>query len=540
MSHPLRTLRRTHAMALALLCACTMTACASHLFRRASSQTAENLTGPKGSEAQLAQQIDQILAAPEAQGSTISLLVTNGEEVVYSRGADARHMAASNLKLLTTAAALNELGEDYRFRTEVLIDGRVRHGVLIGNLYLRGSGDPTIDANGYAKLAEQVRASGIEKIRGALVFDDTWFEATQLNPGWEIGDEPSHDAAPISALTMAVNDEYQISSFELDIGPGSSPGAPAQVTVRPTRATLELTNRTTTLSQGSNAITVNREHGTNRIVVSGSVASRVNYYLAVPDSTAYVAAWFRQMLRQAGVKHMGVVQTGIHTPAGARPVAEQTSMPLRQLLVYTMKLSNNAQAEILIKSLGAEKAGTGSWSAGCQAVAKFLDANGIDSKGVAQVDGSGLSRHNFVQVGIVAQLLSLARRKPWFQTFFDALPLAGDPEKLVGGTLSARMQGTPAAGNLRAKTGTLSGVSGLSGYVTSRDGKSLIFSILSDNFLVPAKQFNSAVTDKIAVALASWCSAGECAAPINAGDFSNDQTRQWHMTAGSVERDGGG
>jgi D-alanyl-D-alanine carboxypeptidase/D-alanyl-D-alanine-endopeptidase (penicillin-binding protein 4) len=505
-------LRRMHAVALVSVCGITGWPAPSSGSTSLPIQTEESPAASKMGVAQLARQIDGILAVPETRGGTISVLVRDGDQVIYSHGDNERQVAASNLKLLTAAAALEELGEDYRFHTDVLIDGNVEHGVLKGNLYLRGSGDPTIDARGYAQLAEEVSARGIKTIKGALIFDDTWFEPTQLNPNWEIGDEASSDAAPISALTIAVNDEYVTSSVKLNIVRGATEGAPAQVTLQPTNATLELINRTTTLGEGSNRLTVSREHGTNRIVVSGGIASDIDYYLAVPNPTAYVAAWFQQMLKQVGVKHTGTVQAGIATPAGARLLAQHTSISLRQLLVYTMKLSNNAQAEVLLKTLGAVKTGTGSWAAGCLAVAQFLDTNGIDSEAMTQVDGSGLSRHDSVAVGTIVQLLSVARGKPWFQAFYDALPVAGDPGELIGGTLSTRMRGTAAEGNLRAKTGTLSGVSALSGYVTNRDGRVLVFSILSSHFLVPVCQFNSEVIDKIAVALASWCSAGGCVA----------------------------
>jgi D-alanyl-D-alanine carboxypeptidase/D-alanyl-D-alanine-endopeptidase (penicillin-binding protein 4) len=188
------------------------------------------------------------------------------------------------------------------------------------------------------------------------------------------------------------------------------------------------------------------------------------------------------------------------TPANARVLAERASMTLGELLVPFLKLSNNMHAEVLLKAMGRAASGQGTWAAGLAAASAALSALGVDMTVQRQVDGSGLSRQDLLTNRQLTTLLLAARAEPWFPVWYEALPIAGAADRMVGGTLRSRMVGTPAAGNVHAKTGTLTGVSALSGYVTDATGRRLVFSMINNNSLSGV----AALTDAVAVALASY------------------------------------
>lgn len=190
-------------------------------------------------------------------------------------------------------------------------------------------------------------------------------------------------------------------------------------------------------------------------------------------------------------------------------MARHDSMTLGELMTPFLKLSNNGHAEVLTKEIGRVLSGSGTWSAGLTAISEYVADTGMDTGKLRQRDGSGLSRRNLVPATEFVDLLAAVRAEPWFATWYAALPIAGQPERFVGGTLRSRMAGTPAAGNVHAKTGSLTGVSGLSGYVTSADGRLLAFSILLNNYLTASVK---ALEDQIAVALAGYREDGSTAA----------------------------
>jgi D-alanyl-D-alanine carboxypeptidase/D-alanyl-D-alanine-endopeptidase (penicillin-binding protein 4) len=204
------------------------------------------------------------------------------------------------------------------------------------------------------------------------------------------------------------------------------------------------------------------------------------------------------------VRVLGRDKLSIATPAAARTLAAHESMTLAELMVPFLKLSNNGHAEVLVKAIGRKLSGQGTWSAGLAGMRTTLTAMGMDMATMRQSDGSGLTRFNLVPPAEIADLLAAAKGKPWFTKWYDALPIAGNAERFVGGTLRSRMRNTPAANNVHAKTGSLTGVSGLSGYVTDADGHVLVFSILLNNYLVSGTSVKTGIEDRIAVALAGF------------------------------------
>jgi D-alanyl-D-alanine carboxypeptidase/D-alanyl-D-alanine-endopeptidase (penicillin-binding protein 4) len=456
--------------------------------------TSAQAAGP--GTAQLTATIDAILADPALEGAHAGVVVVNPAtgETLYNREGDIRLMPASNTKLLTSAAAMESLGTGYRFTTDV------RRVAGDDDLYLRGTGDPTMLASDYKALAASVAQAGMTTIEGDLVADDTWFDKVRLGNSWNWDDEANFVAAPVSALTISPDTTYNSGSVIVAVTPGAAAGAAAGVALAPETGALKVVNTATTVASGG-SLTVTRQHGTNTIVVSGSItvgAAADRRTVAVDDPTAVAADVFRRALAAQGVTVKGDIVTG-GTPSSATVVASRRSMTLGELAIPFLKLSNNNHAELLTKALGRKVSNSGTWSAGLAAITTYLRSVGVDPATLRQVDGSGLSRRNFVPPLALAKLLVAARAEPWFTTWYNALPVAGNPATLVGGTLASRMRGTPAADNVHAKTGTLTGASALSGYVTDADGDLLVFSIVM-NFHIPAV---TALQDQIAIALAT-------------------------------------
>ncbi|OPF82640.1 D-alanyl-D-alanine carboxypeptidase/D-alanyl-D-alanine-endopeptidase [Streptomyces antioxidans] len=458
--------------------------------------------GADASRAPIGDAIDTILADPLLKGGAAGVVVADADSgaVLYRHRPDDRLMPASNTKLFTSAAAMGLLGPDHRFRTDVLTDGS-RHGrVLRGDLYLRGTGDPTMLAGDYDRLAKGVADAGITKVSGRLIADDTRFDAQRVGRSWAADDESSYYAAQISALTLAPDTDYDAGSVIVEVTPGAATGDRPKVTVTPPNAYVRIDNRATT---GSGGLTVERQHGSNTITVSGALpagAATAKEWVSVWAPTGYATSVFADALERHGVRVAGPTRLGRAAPADARTVASHRSMPLREMLVPFMKLSNNIHAEALTKAIGYATAGRGTWDAGLAAIADWLKKRGVDSGEVRQVDGSGLSRMDNIAAGRLTELLLSVRDEPWYPDWYASLPVACAPDRFVGGTLRTRMCSTPAAGNARGKTGSLTGASALSGYVTDADGRELVYSVVLNNYLAASVKN---LEDAIVVTLAA-------------------------------------
>ena len=438
--------------------------------------------------------LDAILKDKRLDGATVDLIVRDARtgKVLYDHGSDRPVTPASNNKIQTSTAAFGLLGGGYRFRTSVSTKG--------GDLYLTGTGDPTMRAAQYDRLAKTIAAAGIKQVKGDLVADDTWFDAKRTAPDWDPTDLPYSYAAPISALTVSPDDEFDAGSINVRVTPGD-PGDPAHAELTPKTGVVKLDNRAKTGKAGSaSTLNVTRENGT--IVVKGSYpadGAAADNLVSVANPTRYAADVFRRALKRHGVTVAGGIERG-RTPAGARRVATHRSIPLSKLATPFLKLSNNGIAETLVKSVGRVKAGQGSWSAGLPLVKAYLKRMGEDTGQVTLTDGSGLSNTNRTTARQLSNALLKARTRPWFRTWYDALPIAGKPDPMVGGTLAERMAGTAAAGNVHAKTGSLTGATALSGYVTGPKGRKLVFSSVFNGYQGDAPKD---IEDKIAVRLAS-------------------------------------
>ncbi|GAA2147322.1 D-alanyl-D-alanine carboxypeptidase/D-alanyl-D-alanine-endopeptidase [Kitasatospora kazusensis] len=465
---------------------------------------------PSPADPALTADIDAILADARLAGAQagVEVLDTSTGQVVYQHQADSLLTPASTLKNVTSAAALDLLGPDHVFTTEVRTTGDRYGSVLDGDLVLRGGGDPTLLTQDLDDLAAKVAAAGITTVTGRVLADGSRYDNVPLGPGWAWDDEPVSYSPQISGLTVSTDAEYTMDNVQVTVTPGTQ-GGPANISLNPAETPVQLVGQVTTGAAGSPATAyATRLNGVNQIALSGSLpvgAAPATYWTTVADPTTLTGDVFAGALARHGVNVFNPVRTATGSET-SQPLLSHDSQPLANVILPMLKISNNGMAEQLIKEIGKVKGGQGSWATGVAQVKGFLAANGLASPVGRQVDGSGLSRYDLISPAKMTGLLKVAATKPWFQSWYDALPVAGNPDRMVGGTLANRMRGTAAVNNVHAKTGSMSGVDNITGYATTPDGRRLAFTVMVNNF---AGVTPRPLLDAIAVRLA----AGPAAAP---------------------------
>ncbi len=426
--------------------------------------------------------------------------------VLYARDADKGFMPASNLKLYTTAAALETLGPDYRFETRIYANGPVRGGVLKGDLVVVGSGDPSISGRYIndtpttailARWARAVRDAGIRRVQGSVVGDDNCFDDNHRAGSWQLDYFQEWYAAENSGLAINEN------CYDVLVTPGRKPGDPAKAQFQiPTRY-LTLRNDVKTTGPagkgaGDPAISLRRTLEGNEVTVTGTIpsdAAPFRLWGGVRNGTLYTATLFAEELARQGVRvdrgpaDVDDLADGAKRsePGRLRLIHLHQSQPLSRLLAIVNKPSQNFYADQLLKVIGKTGYGRGDFDAGERVVKDLLTTAGLDARGLQMVDGSGLSRQNLVEPRLTEGLLAYMATRPNFQVFLQSLPIAG-----VDGTLSRRMRGTAAENNVRAKTGYIGRVRSLSGYAVSRDRHTIAFSMMINNYLTDTKLVNDA------------------------------------------------
>ena len=321
----------------------------------------------------------------------------------------------------------------------------------------------------FAEWAETLKANGVRTIAGRIIGDDRAFDSETLGPGWAWDDLPGRDAAGVSAL------QYNENTVQATITPGAAVGTAALVRFAPPGSGLDLDNELTTAAPGTlPSIVARRSAGSPRLELRGSIplaGEPVVRILSVDNPTLFFVTVFRDTLISHGIEVRGpavdVDEVGGAPPAGEGVVLTvHHSPPLATLAMRLMKNSVNLYAETLLKTMGAD-AGAPTFESGRMAAAQTLESWGVSPAGVVQVDGSGLSRYNYVTADTLVTVLMHVDREDGMRERFEAsLPIAGRD-----GTLATRMKGTAADGNARAKSGTLANVRSLAGYVTSAEGE---------------------------------------------------------------------
>lgn len=416
----------------------------------------------------------------------MSIRSADTNELLYDYNGGIRLRPASNMKLLTAAAALSSLGHNHRFTTEVWIDKKIVGNILKGNVYLKGKGDPTLLKEDLDHLAKEIKNYGIEEIEGRVIGDDSWYDRVRLSPDLIWSDEETYYGAQVSALTISPDKDYDAGTVILELKPGKNIGDPAEITMLPKSSRVTIENKAMTASPDSaSMIEIKREHGKNMIKVEGLLpmdSKPKKKWVSVWEPGEWTAHLFKQALRQQGITVKEPSTLGI-TPKNAIKIADHVSMPLSELLKPFMKLSNNGHADVLVKEMGKVSLGEGSFEKGLEVLERELARYGIEPANHLIRDGSGISHLTMVTANDISSLLYQVQKEDWFNVFLDSLPIAGNEDRLDGGTLRSRLNGTPLAGKVRAKTGTLTSVTSISGYLTTETGKELIFSILLNNLL---------------------------------------------------------
>jgi D-alanyl-D-alanine carboxypeptidase/D-alanyl-D-alanine-endopeptidase (penicillin-binding protein 4) len=471
-----------------------------------------------GSE--LEQQINQMIDESPFRSARWGISVVSLPEgrVVYERDADKQFIPASNMKIYTTGVALELLGADYRWRTSAYATGQPSgDGTIQGDLILYGRGAPDLTSqskggnnNSLDRLAENLHARGIKRINGNVIGDESYFRGNLWGDGWQWNDIQWYFGAEASALSVN-NNEIDVNLF-----PPTSSNSPPQIKANDPEGYIQLDNR---MAAGSGAnrstIGVHRALSENRIEVWGEFDSRTRGFgvrLAVHNPALWAAKMFLAELRSRGIQVNGkadsrnarVAPSQRFDPASAVDLAYVTSPPLSEIAKITNKDSNNLYAELVLRTLGRERAAMldlpdppgrerGDDEAGLALIRVWLARIGALPEGTALHDGSGLSRLNLVTPGATTRLLTFFSQAPSGRVFEATLPISGQD-----GTLSGRLK--TVAGRVHAKTGSLTYTSGLSGYINAADGGRLAFAIFCNDY---SGRGNSArLTDQIVALLA--------------------------------------
>lgn len=414
----------------------------------------------------------------DGRWGAIVVSLTRGD-TLFAREPDAPVLPASTMKMFTSVLAFDRLGPDWRFRTEVLRTGPLEaDGTVRGDLVVRGDGDPSFSrrfwgggdyGTGYdapaRALARRVAAAGVKHVTGDVVGDASAFEARTIPDGWLTRYAGSGYAAPFGALSM--NENIVVVAVSGD----------GRVTLEPATAGIRVENTVRVTGGGGMNVHVFRATD-GHVVARGTVGRSAGVrrlQLTVADPTTFTAGAVRAALAAEGVAVDGGLRTG-PAPAGAEAVAQLESPPLRELVAVMNRESINHFAELIFRAAarGSQRDSVGSAAAGNALLGRFLvERVGARPGAVAVTDGSGLSVLDHVTARAMVQLLGYAHRAAFGPAFHASLPVAGESE-----LMRYRMVGTPAVGNLHAKTGTTDEVIALGGYVTAADGEVLAFSFI--------------------------------------------------------------
>jgi len=437
--------------------------------------------------------VRQQLVPDEAVTVVVRDVIT-GESLV-EMNAEVPRTPASVMKLLPTYAALDILGPAYTWRTRAFAEGTISHGVLKGNLYLQGGGDPLLTIERWWRFVTDLRRTGLKVIEGDVIIDDTLFAPPTESPG-DFDGRP-HRTYNILPYALLVN----LQSSEFIVRP-SDDAQSVEVAVDPFPSNLKVENRITPVAArcaGRNR-SFNIQHPNDdptRVIVSGAVSVQcpqqsVRRVILTPAEFAY--GTFRQLWEQQG----GIVKGGLQrapVPPTARELVSQESLTLAEIIRVTNKFSSNVMARTLVLTLDAEKGAIPATPAGGEAViSEWLKAKGLDFPELVISNGSGLSREARISGDSLAKVLQAAWKSRFAPEFLATLPLGG-----LDGTLRKRFERLGDPGRVRMKTGTLNAASSIAGYVTGDSGRTYVVVIMVNN---RGAQYGSG--DKIQGSVIEW------------------------------------
>jgi serine-type D-Ala-D-Ala carboxypeptidase/endopeptidase (penicillin-binding protein 4) len=457
------------------------------------------LSPPASAQDALNDRLDAILTGSTGEAAIWGLYVHDIEhdKSVYTHNAEKALTPGSNLKIYTTAAALDLLGPDHRYETTLYFDGTVEGSVLRGDLIIRGAGDPTFGSTTLRQpdplrdWAQQLAEMGVTRIDGRVIGDARALAYQPYAEGWDVAHVAREAFAPPSGGLV-----YRDNLVRIHLR-ATQPGRAAAVRDDPA-GYFTIRNHTTTSTRGAGRYaTVDRRLGQEIVDLRGSVTRnyRGSFRMPVADPTAFTLYNFHVALERAGVQVDGplVNASSLSAPPsydGLDPLFAHYSPPIAEIVRYINKESNNLFAEQVFRTLGWD----GSIEGAERRVRVFLRNAGIDSQGLHLLDGSGLSRKSLVTPASLGQLLAHMYTHEASDAFRASL--AGGGERQT--TLQYRLAGSAVEG----KTGSLEGVRTLSGYTTAADGRPLAFVVFANNFAIPSYRIRN-LTDSLVLALST-------------------------------------
>lgn len=443
---------------------------------------------------ELQKDIDQILDTPDFSNALIGVYVQSIEsgEVLYKRNEARNFIPASTEKLFTTATALKILGPDYQYKTALYLDGEKKNGVFTGNVIIRGGGDPTISPSFgenpgefLDKWADKIASQGIKSIQGNIIADSKFFDRVYYGQGWSWDDFVYPFSAQVNALS--INDNR----VDVILNPSDNVGDPALFKLLPSCPYIRMVNNVKTVAE--NKVTeiipwrdvVTGVVELNGRIVRDSVRKESVVSVSVDNPAQFFMNLFKQALENKKIDFTGALLDADEcnekiTYVKLKPIAERTSPPIKEIINYINRNSHNLASEMLLKTIGKEASGVGSFGRGVEQVKKFALLCNIPKDSYSVADGSGLSRFNMNSPRNFVSLLNYMYKSDLKDVFTNSLAQPGK-----NGTLKRRMTKSLAENNVFAKTGSLNGVSTLTGYVKNRDGQMIAFSIMIQNQTVP-------------------------------------------------------
>jgi serine-type D-Ala-D-Ala carboxypeptidase/endopeptidase (penicillin-binding protein 4) len=460
----------------------------------------------------LQKDLDDIFNDPNFQNASWGVVIQSLEtgEYLYKRNENKSFMPASNMKIFTTATALSLLGPDYKYTTKLMTNGTINDGIVKGDLIIKGSGDPTFPGKGktsnimqlFESWADSLKSLGINTIQGNIVGDDNCFDDQAMGFGWSWDDETYWYSAYISGLC------YNDNCIDLTVSPGDYVGSSAKIQINPNTKYITIKDEIRTSPADSTLeIDYYRKPSTNIIRAFGRCPigspQRIES-ISIDNPTQYTVTVFKEVLESKGIKVEGepkdiddysVLQG---TTTVFQTLNQTNSVSLSEIIKMINKKSQNLYAEQVFKTISKELSGMGSITKSSEILKKFLSNIGIDPDKFLILDGSGLSRLNLVTPSQIVTLLSYMYRHKYWKDFYNSLPIAG-----VDGGLSERMRNTRAANNVHAKTGYINYVRSLSGYLTTKEGEMLVFSMMVNHYTVPTSLANN-IQDLVCTRLSNF------------------------------------
>ena len=438
------------------------------------------------STAELEKLVNETRRSNGMQHGTLAVSVYNvrQQKLIYSHNAEQSMIPASVQKLLTTGVGFANLGSSFRFATKVSMRGNVdRDGVLHGNIYILGGGDPTLGSYRYRQTAQDslfdgwlraLKRKGVRRIDGRVCYNVTIFDEQPMHDTWQWGDIGNYYGTGASALNFHEN------MFFVYFNAGARIGYPATaVSIKPKNLDMHGICEVTTAAEttGDNVTIYGSPYGKDRLYRGTVPLGKQNFPVrgAMPDPARSCADIFSSYLRTHGIGISSNSMQVYSQPDSLRSVVDQYSSEYYTIAQYTNLTSNNLYAESIFKYLGYKKFGIGSFENGSRAVTDYLKDKGLAIGGVRVVDGSGLSRSNAVTADFMCRYLAALSREPFFDDFFTSLPKAGET-----GTAKNLLPNLPNGISVSVKTGTMDGVKAYAGYVTTPRGEMLTFCIMSN------------------------------------------------------------